>query len=558
MNRVSTNRDTRLSENPPQGEMLLFHENFAGTKTVPGNFFLTKSSAKSIFQKIYAFFWGEQASDIRYDDEKCLMYSTRVEYSYLWQNNRILMFLWNFVQTDTIKRKLNAFFFDASIPKRESLFIGGFVPMTTCEYKLELRKNSEQGLTIVQTPGAKIAIERKNTMDYVVDSFFMDTVKKLDYKRIIIPPKEGKLSLKIRFDGITKTTTITGNDHNAIVTPLYSLRSSQLNYPCFSNGYIKISNIALPYQDNSTVLIYSISQTAQRTLITPVGGKSILPFGLDGPHHYSTVKDGLSYMKKSGQRGTIWFDKEYMKNENSTPFFLALLLHESWEAGIHFSKSLTKLTSSEAYRLISDEYEYISSILHARPKTWCSLRNGDNVDFAKNVFDTYAMIWRNGEMGVQAEPGVGNLEDSSWEWWNLASRAGLIHPAFTHQTDPEPAIRYSISYSKFTQWVDNYQANGISIIPFHEWWQINANTNDTRITNISEGDNHRLRFKVTTNGGRALVNVHIPGNPDLKILDHTTRKRINWSYGLDNSVTFYVEPDHEYEISMPETMAPSP
>ena len=119
------------------------------------------------------------------------------------------------------------------------------------------------------------------------------------------------------------------------------------------------------------------------------------------------------------------------------------------------------------------------------------------------------MIWRNGETGVHSEPDVGNLDDSTWEWWNPASKAGLIYPVFTHQTDKEPAMEYSISYSKFKAWVDNYLVMGISIIPFQEWWLINANTHDMLITDITE-TNNSIRFRVKTNGERGRVNVLCP------------------------------------------------
>ncbi|MDD1699706.1 MAG: hypothetical protein LUQ04_02810, partial [Methanoregula sp.] len=185
-----------------------------------------------------------------------------------------------------------------------------------------------------------------------------------------------------------------------------------------------------------------------------------------------------------------------------------------------------------------------------------SFRNGDNVYFANYVYDKFKMIWRNGDTGVQSEQNVGGLEDATWEWWNPASRAGLIYPAFTHQTDRDPAIRYSISYSKFKTWVDNYQANSISIIPFGEWWRINANTNDTRITDISV-QNHTLRFKVKTNGERGLVNVNISAERDLVIKDHQTNEIINWTDNRDNSITFYVQSNHEYEIFSHNLKSPS-
>jgi hypothetical protein len=271
------------------------------------------------------------------------------------------------------------------------------------------------------------------------------------------------------------------------------------------------------------------------------------PLGFDGPHEYTTLKKGLNYMEKTGSRGTIWFDIGYLKDEHYSAFLKALLHDRSWEAGIHYSKSLTTLSSADACALISDEYETISSHMSTPPRSWCSLRSMDTVFFANYLFDTYSMIWRNGEMGVHSEPDVGNLDDTTWDWWDLASKAGVIYPVFTHQTDRDPALPYSISFSKFKTWIDNYQAQGISIIPFREWWLMNANTHDMLITNIAEL-NATVQFKVKTNGERGLVNVHIPAERDLRVMDMNTRETITWTENLDNSITFFVQSNHEYEI----------
>jgi hypothetical protein len=433
--------------------------------------------------------------------------------------------------------------------------MSGFVPMTKCEYTIELEKTEKKGFVIIQTPCAKIIIDRKNTDEYYVESFFNSASKKFTFKRMIVPTKDGKILLKVFFDGISKTNTIAGNDQDSIITPFYRLSSSQLKYPSFSQAYIKISIIALPDQGASSTLLYALSQSAPRKLITPIGGKNIQPLGFDGPHDFTTLKNGMMYMEKCGCRGTLWFDIEYLKDEHYTTYLKALIHEKSWEAGIHYSKSLTTLSSADAIALVSDEYETVSSKLSIPPKSWCSLRSMDTVFFANYLFDKFTMIWRNGETGVHSEPDVGNLDDTTWEWWNLASKAGLIHPVFTHQTDREPAIPYSISFSKFKTWIDNYQTNGISIVPFYEWWMINANTHDIDITNISV-INNTIKFRVKTNGGRGLINVNISAERDLTIIDLTTSEIIKWIENLDNSITCYVQSNHEYEIFRVEKKMP--
>jgi hypothetical protein len=545
MKPFSLDESTNVSENPDQGKIILFHQNFAEIDHIPQNFFLGAVPAR-FPGRIYGLFWGEQKSEINHDTQKCIVLTSRRIHPFPWLRNIRPFSLFNFVKFDTIKQAFKNFFLRDN-PKKESLFIGGLVPMITCEYTIEFEKPEEKGFVIIQTPGGKIIIERKNSGQYSVDSYSEDTTEKLEIQRMIIPTTDGKISLTILFDGIARTNTISGNDQPPVTTRFFSTSRSHLMYPSFSGGYFKISNIILPNHDASTLRLYSLSQSASRKLITPIGDRKSLPFGLDGPHGFDTIKNGLLYMKKFGYRGTFWFDTGYLKDGDYTAFLKSLLQNESWEAGIHYSKSLTKLSPAESHTIISEEYETISSQLLTPPKSWCSLRNGDTVFHANYLYETFNMIWRNGDAGVRSERKVGGLEDANWEWWNAASNAGIIYPVFTHQTDKDPAQRYSISFSKFKTWIDNYHANGISIIPFHEWWCMNANTHDMVITDISV-KNHTLRFRVKTNGEKGLVNVNVSAERDLVIRDYQTQERVNWSVYGDNSITFYVQSNHEYEI----------
>ena len=110
-------------------------------------------------------------------------------------------------------------------------------------------------------------------------------------------------------------------------------------------------------------------------------------------------------------------------------------------------------------------------------------------------------------------------------------------------------IRFS--YSKFKTWVDNYNANGIVIVPFHEWWFINSNTNDMYIKDISF-HNQTVTFKVITNGERGLVNINIPAEKEIRVTDIKTHEIIPWMVNVDNSITFSIQSNHEYEIFCPE------
>jgi hypothetical protein len=60
-----------------------------------------------------------------------------------------------------------------------------------------------------------------------------------------------------------------------------------------------------------------------------------------------------------------------------------------------------------------------------------------------------------------------------------------------------------------------------------------------------------VKFTVKTNGEKGLVNINIPAEKDLKVIDHHTREIINWTVNVDNSITFYIRSNHEYEIISP-------
>jgi hypothetical protein len=545
MKTFSLERDTSVQENPDRGQITLFHQNFTDSDHLPRNMFLGQIPARFL-GRMYGFLWGENKSDIKSDIGKGIIFTTSRKNFFPRAGTIRLSFPVDFLQCTRIKKLFKLFFLEEN-PKQESIFIGGFVPMTQCDYTLELEKPGEKGFVILQTPGGKIIIDKKNSDDYSVESYFLDASEKIRCKQMIVPAKEGKISLTIHFDGTSRTNTISGNDQDPLVTPFYSQSRSQLHYPSFSGGYIKISTIALPGQSTSAIHLHSLSQSAPRKLITPVGDKKSLPFGLDGPHAFSTIQNGLLSMKQRGFRGTIWFDVGYLRDDHYREYLTSFLQNECWEAGIHYSKSLIKLSSAELHTFIDDEYDAISSQIQTSPKSWCSFRNGDTVGHANYLFEKFSMLWRNGDAGVRSERKIGGLEDANWDWWNSASKAGIMYPVFTHQTDRDPALRYSISFSKFKTWIDNYHANGISIIPFGEWWNMNANTNDMRITDISI-KNHSLRFRIQTNGERGLVNVHISAGEDLVVVDHQSREMIPWSDHGDNSITFYVQSDHEYEL----------
>ena len=121
-------------------------------------------------------------------------------------------------------------------------------------------------------------------------------------------------------------------------------------------------------------------------------------------------------------------------------------------------------------------------------------------------------------------------------------------PVFTHELDRDPAIKYSISHSKFRTWVDNYYSNDIPVISFYEYNQVNRNTYDAYFDDI-EYNKSRITFDAHTNGYQALVNVNVTAGEDTQVYDDTTDKAIDYTLEKDKSINFWVENNHTYSIN---------
>lgn len=175
------------------------------------------------------------------------------------------------------------------------------------------------------------------------------------------------------------------------------------------------------------------------------------------------------------------------------------------------------------------------------------MRNKDTVAHAIYAYENLGMLWRNGDSGIHAEKDIGNLDDATWEWWETASRAGMIHPVFTHELDQDPAIRYSISSPKFKNWVDNYNSNNISIVSFYEYSQISRNTYDAFFENLRYTE-YSVTFNAHTNGAVTRVNVKIKAGRNTQVYDNASEKFLSYNIEQDNSITFWVENGHTYSV----------
>jgi hypothetical protein len=275
----------------------------------------------------------------------------------------------------------------------------------------------------------------------------------------------------------------------------------------------------------------------------------MIAFGLDGPSPSNETGTGINYLNSKGDSGTLWFDVGDIARCNQTDleYFRNQVMNNSWEVGIHYSKELNGLSLDDAYKTMDKEYAFVYEKLGKKPTSWCCLRNNDNITHAVYAYNKLGMYWRNGESGVYAEKVIGNLDDDTWLWWERASHAGMSHPVFTHQMDRDPAVKYSISCSRFKNWVNNYVSNNVSIVSFYEYSQISRNTYDAYFDNISSTVDH-LSFDAHTNGVRSLINVNVTAGNDTQVYDHTLNKFLNYTTEQDKSITFWAENNHTYNV----------
>lgn len=422
--------------------------------------------------------------------------------------------------------------------------------MVKCAYEISMGVNADDPESFVEldSAGSRLIIQKIENQT-LLKSYYRDPSGEVKYKELILGDASEKVNFKIMFDGCNKTNTICSQNGSSIVTPFYNLDRQRLPYIDFSNGYIKFTAYILGEGTYLDANIYSLNQTADRKLVTAIGDNKMIPFGLDGPFPMNKTAEGIGYLKDKGYRGTMWFDKGMFEqcDKAHVEYLRDLVDNDSWEAGIHYTKELNGLPLEEAYRIMDEEYSYMYEKVGQKPTSWCCLRNRDNLTHAVYAYEKMGMTWRNGDAGIHAERDVGNLDDDTWQWWEPASKAGMSYPVFTHELDVEPAIKYSISRSKFRNWVDNYYANNMSIVSFYEYNKASLNTYDASFENL-QYDEKLLSFDARTNGVSALVNVNITAENSTQVYDATLGEFLDYEIEQDESVTFHAENNHSYKV----------
>lgn len=557
--------DSNISSNINQNNITLFLQNYSEFDSIPKNVFIAKKTDNNCtFDRLYSTVYGTYNSNVVFDNaSQGLTYTTRKNpapslVSLLPIAEPIFDFgMNNYNKFFREPSKMSDFYQYASIPLNHgygqprqsgSLYISNFVPMVKSTYQISMNMKTDSSDSFIEmiSPGSRLIIQEIDN-NIVLKSYYQNSKGDLSSKIISIGDTTEISKFNIIFDGDNKTNTIYTNNSNYIITPYYDLDRQKLPYVDFSSGYIKITNYVIGQGTYLDVNIHQIVQTSDRKLITAIGSNNMLPFGLDGPHPIDMVKQGIDFLESYGGKGTLWVDVKALDNETRLEYIRNLIINNSWELGIHYSKELNNLPLEQAYRVMEEEYSYVYEMIGQKPTTWCSLRNNDNLTHAIYAYDNFGMVWRNGDAGVSAEGSVGNLDDETWICWESVSNAGMIYPVFTHRTDENPSIKYSISYQKFQTWVNNYYSNNVSIISFYEYWQINSNSYHAYFDNIEYNDDI-LTFDANTNGAKALINVNVNAENDTKVYDNTSRRILRYKVEHDKSITFYVINEHSYKI----------
>lgn len=557
----------KTRENIDQGILTLFSQDYSKSNIVPKNIFIAKLQSNKIYDKLYSAIYGIFKSEISSKNTKALQYKVRrsscsCPYSLFPAVDTVLESGVNGYTADLVKSSENYRFCKAaSIPlihyteqSRQigSLYICRLIPMAKCTYQIsiDLKMDDPESFVELNTPGSKLILQKVNN-NIILESYFKNSSGDIRCESISIGNAAEKSNFEIMFDGHSKTNTIFASGGNCIVTPFYNTDRQRLPYMDISNGYIKLTSFVLGKGTHLDVDIYSISQTSDRKLITSIGSNRIMAFGIDGPHVRNTTEQGIHYLNSKKNRGTIWFDIELLeqRNEEDLEYLRGLVINDSWDVGVHYSKELNSFPLEQAYKIMDEGYSYVYEIIGRKPTSWCSMRNRDNIMHALYAYENLGMLWRNGDSGIHTEKYIGSLEDDTWEWWETASRAGMVHPVFTHELDKDPAIKYSISRSKFQNWIENYQSNNMSIVSFHEYSQISRNTYDASFENLQYTENSVV-FNAHTNGGIALVNVNINAGRDTQVYDNTSGEFLDYNVEQDSSITFWVENNHNYIIDL--------
>lgn len=318
-----------------------------------------------------------------------------------------------------------------------------------------------------------------------------------------------RFNLSLSSDAIARQTTVSVDGIQVYQAPFTSASGKEYDINPFAAPFLIVNIAPSSASTEASIRFHALTQTVPAyEYVTPISDPRIQPYGLDGPHPLDTITDGIALLTGHGGRGTLWADVLYVNDDNID--YLRQLIADGWELGIHYSTGLANKNMEQAIQIMESEYQQITELFGQSPTSWCSLQGNDNVTHANYAWANLHMVQRNGYQGNSRQANVGNLDDANWPWWANASSAGMVYPTFTHETDPDPAISYSISYSKFEAWLDNYAAAGVSIVGYYEYWTLAQNTYHTQVTDLRAESGKSLSFTIDNIGGKSRLYVAAP------------------------------------------------
>ncbi len=401
------------------------------------------------------------------------------------------------------------------------LFVGGLAPslLTTITLDMGMSRTDQRAVLNVYAGGAWLAVRLVDGTSSdgleMTSKYYTYTNPTLHLATSVTEDMgftdSGRFKIAIVSNTADKTNMIYLNGVKKLTTPYTRFRAVNMTtaYDPFVNPFVYFDFASINSGQTARLHLYSIEQTVpEYSYVTPISDPRLISFGVDGPHPWNTVNDGLALLDGA----TIWADVTALDDYSAADMAaLKALIADGFELGIHFSSRLSDLSMASAISLMDSETARITATFGHAPQSWCSLQGADNISHAEYAFTHLGMVSRNGANGSAAGlNSIGNLGDNCWTFWKAASAAGIVIPSFSHQLDVTPAIDWSISGTNFRTWVANYAGHGVRTAGFREYWQMAQNSYHTSISGIVSEPGVSLSFTVDNMGGRSRLLVNAP------------------------------------------------
>ncbi len=393
-----------------------------------------------------------------------------------------------------------------------SVFVG-IEPFINGNLSFSIKVSSDSTFSSVNIIGSTFWLEARSLPDggARVMSYYMSSASAYSYKSYDVPKSalpNGVNTINIMVSGTAKTLTVYHDEARKVSTPMFHWSVQNLPYAPMTSPIVCFDNYISSVATWTSTFIYGIRESVSGGIVSAVPGNDLVPFGIDYPRSEFN-KLGTQYMAARGQKGVAWVDLQWLEYRPSDKAYIDSLLAAGWELGIHYNASLNNYAQASAQAFMKRQYDQVKAMFGQAPTSWCSYQNADSVTHATYAYQQLGMIWRNGHSGISYLANVGNLQETRWgQFWSRVSAAQMVYPSFTHKTDPASAEAYSISYSSFTKWVDNYE--GKRMIGFYEYYGRVKNQVDTKITYLENVPGAKLRFSVDCNAFPSRLMIDLP------------------------------------------------